>query len=89
MHTQPQHQPAAEQQPSQVDADLTPGNLLTPEQAAQVLGLSAKSLSTWRSTGRHALPYIRVGGRIRYQRTALDAWLEDRQRTSTAAREVA
>jgi excisionase family DNA binding protein len=89
MHTQPQHQPAAEQQPSQANADLTPGNFLTPEQAAQVLGLSVKTLATWRSTGRHAVPYIRVGARIRYRRAALDAWLADRQRTSTAVREVA
>tara|TARA_R110000868_G_scaffold41074_2_gene140769 strand:- start:3430 stop:3687 length:258 start_codon:yes stop_codon:yes gene_type:complete len=84
---QAQHPP--QYQASQTDADLTPGHFLTPEQAAQVLGLSVKTLATWRSTGRHALPYIRVGARIRYRRAALDAWLADRQRTSTAAREVA
>lgn len=64
-------------------AILDPADLLTPEQAAQLLGMSDRTLATWRSTGRHALPYIRVGGRIRYSKAALTAWLESRQRTST------
>lgn len=90
MHTLPTSlQPSAAHQPSNADADLAPGHFLTPAQAAQVLGLSAKTLATWRSTGRHALPYIRVGARIRYRRSALDAWLADRQRTCTVVREVA
>lgn len=64
-------------------AILDPADLLTPEQAAQLLGLSDRTLATWRSTGRHALPYIRVGGRIRYSKAALTAWFQSRQRTST------
>ena len=57
---------------------VSPADLLTPEQAAQLLGLSVKTLATWRSTGRHALPFIRCGARIRYQRTELVAWLTGR-----------
>ncbi|MBH3417873.1 helix-turn-helix domain-containing protein [Pseudomonas putida] len=64
----------------------SPANLLTPEQAAKFLGLSVKTLATWRSTGRHALPFIRCGARIRYQRAELDAWLAKRHQTSTAPR---
>lgn len=79
----------AVRQPSGDVAPLTPEALLTPVQAAQTLGLSVKTLATWRSTGRHALPFIRCGSRIRYQRTALYAWLASRQRTSTAAQEAA
>ncbi|HEJ5823212.1 helix-turn-helix domain-containing protein [Pseudomonas aeruginosa] len=60
-------------------ASLTPETLLTPEQAAQMLGLSVKTLATWRSTGRHALPFIRCGARIRYRRSDLAAWLQERQ----------
>ena len=60
---------------------LEPADLLTPEQAAMVLGLSAKTLATWRSTGRHSLPFIRCGARIRYHRNDLAQWLQDRQRT--------
>ncbi len=64
---------------------LTPETLMTPQQAAQVLGLSVKTLATWRSTGRHALPFIRCGGRVRYRHSDVAAWLESQSRTSTAA----
>ncbi|HEK0908018.1 helix-turn-helix domain-containing protein [Pseudomonas soli] len=65
---------------------VSPADLLTPEQAAQLLGLSVKTLATWRSTGRHSLPFIRCGARIRYQRTELVAWLADRHHTPSAPR---
>lgn len=66
-------------------AVLDPADLLTPEQAAQLLGLSDRTLATWRSKGRHGLAWIRVGGRIRYSKAALTAWLQSRQRTSTTS----
>lgn len=84
-----QTQPSGTTHPPESRAVLEPASLLTPEQAATVLGLSVKTLATWRSTGRHALPFIRCGARIRYQRADLDAWLADRQHTSTATREAA
>ncbi|MCU1720908.1 helix-turn-helix domain-containing protein [Pseudomonas sp. 5P_5.1_Bac1] len=65
---------------------VSPADLLTPEQAAQLLGLSVKTLATWRSTGRHALPFIRCGARIRYQRNELVAWLADRHHTPAVPR---
>ncbi len=58
-------------------------DLLTPEDAAQHLGVSARTLATWRSTGRHALPYVKVGARVRYRRTDLDAWLSSRMHEHT------
>ncbi|WP_110651694.1 helix-turn-helix domain-containing protein [Salinicola peritrichatus] len=58
-------------------------DLLTPEDAAQHLGVSAHTLATWRSTGRHALPYVKVGARVRYRRTDLDAWLNSRMHEHT------
>ncbi|MCE1004477.1 helix-turn-helix domain-containing protein [Pseudomonas sp. NMI1173_11] len=61
-----------------VPAQTTVPDLLTPEQAAQLLGLSVKTLATWRSTGKHALPFTRCGARIRYQRSELVAWLAGR-----------
>ncbi|HGY2299784.1 TPA: helix-turn-helix domain-containing protein [Pseudomonas putida] len=63
---------------SKVATSPTEPDLLTPEQAAQLLGLSVKTLATWRSTGKHALPFTRCGARIRYQRTELVAWLAGR-----------
>ncbi|MCY1282002.1 Helix-turn-helix domain protein [compost metagenome] len=77
-----QRQPIAREIPT--PSQLSPADLMTPEQAAQALGLSVKTLATWRSTGRHALPFIRCGARIRYRRADLAAWLQGRQSTRTA-----
>lgn len=62
-------------------AEYTPPpgvDLLTPAQTAQVLGLSTRTLATWRSTGRHALPYVKVGRLVRYRAQDLAAWLHTR-----------
>jgi excisionase family DNA binding protein len=67
---------------------LIPAELLTPIEAAQFLSLKVKTLAVWRSTGRHALPFIRCGGRIRYRRSDLEAWMADRHHTSNAVQEV-
>ncbi|MGL6213682.1 helix-turn-helix domain-containing protein [Billgrantia desiderata] len=58
-------------------------DLLTSEEAAGFLGLSAKTLATWRSTGRHALTFVKVGGRVRYRRQDLEAWLAGRMQEHT------
>lgn len=58
---------------------LDPSEMLTPEQAAHDLKLSTRTLAAWRSSGRHGLPFYRVGGRIRYARSDLQAWLAARQ----------
>lgn len=47
-------------------------------QAAEYLGISPTTLSIWRCTKRYAIPYIRVGNRIRYRKEDLDAWLASR-----------
>lgn len=56
----------------------TDQSLLTEAQAAELLGIRPQTLSVWRSTKRYPLPYIRVGRRIRYRRSACDAFLESR-----------
>lgn len=58
-------------------------DLLTPEEAALHLGVSSRTLATWRSTGRHGLPYIKVGARVRYRRQDLDTWLTSRMQEHT------
>lgn len=62
---------------------LEPSELLTPDELSQLLGVSVKTLAVWRYTGRHALPYIRCGASIRYQRQAVAEWLEKRTQTQT------
>lgn len=47
-------------------------------EAARHLRTSSHTLEIWRSTGRHKIPYIKVGGLVRYRRSDLDAWLASR-----------
>lgn len=60
------------------------GDLLTEKQVADLLDLSPGTLSVWRTTGRHGLPFIKVGRAVRYSRRAVEAWLEARTRTTGA-----
>lgn len=61
-----------------------PTDLLTPEQAAAVLGLSPKTLANWRVSGIPALPYRQVGRAIRYQYADLLAFAEGNRRFNTS-----
>lgn len=59
-------------------ATLRDSPLLDETDAAGLLGVKPSTLTTWRSTRRYSLPYVRVGRLIRYRRADLDAWLERR-----------
>ncbi len=58
--------------------------LLDEKSAAEVLEVTPGTLSVWRSTGRYALPFLKVGRKVRYRRTDLLAWLEKRTRQNGA-----
>lgn len=58
--------------------------LHTTSSAAAFLGLSTVTLSTWRSTGRYGLPYIKTGRLVKYRQSDLEAFLERMTRTQTA-----
>ncbi|TFB41446.1 helix-turn-helix domain-containing protein [Pseudomonas sp. F01002] len=51
-------------------------NLMTPEHAAHVLGVSIRTLAAWRSSGRRTLPYVKVGRLVRYRERDLADWLQ-------------
>lgn len=59
-------------------------DLIDEKQAAEVLSVEPGTLSVWRSTGRYAIPFLKVGRSVRYSRKALEAWLESRTRTTGA-----
>jgi excisionase family DNA binding protein len=59
-------------------------NLLTEQQAANYLTLAPGTLSVWRSTGRNNLPFVKIGGAVRYRLSDLDAWMASRERASGA-----
>ncbi|HRO36807.1 helix-turn-helix domain-containing protein [Thauera sp.] len=62
----------------------TGAELLDDKAAAAILDVSPGTLSVWRSTGRYNLPFLKIGRKVRYRRTDLDAWLVKRVRESGA-----
>jgi len=53
-------------------------NLLTPPQVAQILGVSTKTLSVWRCTGRYDLPFVKSGRLVRYRSEDIQGFIDRR-----------
>ena len=49
--------------------------LMTQAEAAAYLGTTVGTLNSWRHYGRHNIPFVRWGNRIRYRKEDLDAWI--------------
>jgi len=49
--------------------------LLSREEAASYLGVSARTLAVWKSTGRYNLPCVRIGRLAKYRKADLDAFI--------------
>jgi predicted DNA-binding transcriptional regulator AlpA len=55
-----------------------PTRLLTPEDVAEITGLSTKTLAQWRSQKR-GISYVKISRNcVRYRQTDLDLWLSER-----------
>jgi excisionase family DNA binding protein len=52
--------------------------ILTAEQAAEILGVTTNTLVKWRWTKRYPLPYLKIGGKVRYRAQDVAAFLESR-----------
>jgi excisionase family DNA binding protein len=52
--------------------------LLSPEQVADILGVSKQTLAVWRCDRRYALPYVKVGSRVRYRPGDVQRFVESR-----------
>ncbi|MGN6529327.1 MAG: helix-turn-helix domain-containing protein [Burkholderiaceae bacterium] len=63
----------------QVNAPAASENL-APRAVAQWLGVPEGTLASWRSTGRVELPFLKLGGLIRYRRADVEAFLAASQR---------
>lgn len=65
---------------------LRPRNtdLVDETEAAEILDVVPGTLQVWRSTGRYNIPFIKIGRKVRYSRTALNAWIESRTRSTGA-----
>lgn len=63
-------------------------NLWTPEQTSLELSVSLRTLAAWRSTGRHNLPFVKVGRLVRYRQPDVSDWLQSRLHTPSAEQRV-
>lgn len=59
-------------------------DLVDEAEAARILDVKPGTLSVWRSVGRYNIPFIKIGRKVRYSRTALNAWIESRTRSTGA-----
>ena len=60
-------------------------SLLKPKDVADLLNISLHTLASWRrQTNPHDLPWIEVGGSVRYRRADVLAWLDKRTTTNGA-----
>ena len=55
------------------------------KQAGEALGVKPSSLAVWRSTGRYALPYFKVGRLVRYRVSDLAEFLARRTAQHTGS----
>lgn len=53
--------------------------LLNTPEAAEVLRISAITLHRWRNAGKGP-PYVEMGRKVYYRRTALELWIQQQQR---------
>jgi excisionase family DNA binding protein len=60
-------------------------NLLTPAEAAEILGVTVGTLTVWRSTRRYPLRYMKLGGRVKYDAAAIEDFLKKRTFEGCAA----
>jgi len=58
--------------------EIEPSELLDEKQAAELLLVAPSTLQAWRSRQTYNLPYVQVGGRIRYRRADLLAFIDSR-----------
>lgn len=55
-------------------------NLVTPREAAQMLGVAESTLAAWRCLRRYQLPFVKVGSRVKYRSSAIEEFLNARGR---------
>lgn len=52
--------------------------MMTNEQAADYLGVETQTLNIWRCTGRYAVPFVKIGSKVRYRKADLDKFIRSR-----------
>jgi excisionase family DNA binding protein len=65
--------------------DGGPSGLLTEQEAAQFLRVSARTLRWWRAEGKGP-PFVPVGRRFLYRRVTLERWIAQQERQPGAGK---
>jgi len=53
---------------------------MSTKKAAEYLNVSAGTLNNWRCCKSVQIPYIKLGGSVRYKKESLDAFIESQER---------
>lgn len=61
---------------SAITERIAPTTLHTTKEAAAYLKVKPDTLVTWRCTNRQKLPYVKLGGQVRYRQEDLDAFIQ-------------
>ena len=61
-------------------------NLLKPNAAAKILGVSVGTLAVWRCTGRYPLRFIKIGKNVMYRQGDIDSFIESNVYAHTEGR---
>ena len=56
----------------------TISKLITPEEAADILGVKITTLSVWRCNRRYSLAWVKVGRLVMYKRESVQEFIEAR-----------
>jgi excisionase family DNA binding protein len=59
--------------------------MIPPKETSEILGVAVQTLALWRMTGKHGLPFVKVGRQIRYRVDDIDTWLSERRGTNSRA----
>lgn len=53
---------------------MPPEKLWTVADVAEYLGVTERTIRTWQQT--HKLPYLKIGGTVRFRRIDVERWAE-------------
>lgn len=63
---------------------MSEDHLLTPEEAAAFLQVKRSTIYAWVHQG--FIPHVKLGGRLRFRRSALEDWLKEQEVNGRATR---
>lgn len=68
-----------------MEYEATDEQLLTPEQVAKQLVIEEATLAVWRSTNRQPLPFVKLGGLVRYRRQDVHEFIASKRQCAAKA----